>query len=79
MASMQKKIGNKKEMIMVEVKKEIMEKYERGMRVAEIPRFYKKPMFASCLQRRKRKRQRKPSLQMRLEKCVKCGKQCKIL
>ena len=64
---------------MVEVKKEIMEKYERGMRVAEIARFYKKSMSISHMQRRRRKRQRKPSVQMRLGRCVKCGKQCKIL
>ena len=39
MAPMQKNVekkGGKKEMIMVEVKKEIIEKYEWGMWVAEI-------------------------------------------
>ena len=75
----EKKGGKKKEMIMVEVKKEIIEKYERGMRVAKIVRFYKKYTSASCLQRRRRNSQRNPSLQMRLGRCVKCGKQCKIL
>ncbi|XP_019512623.1 PREDICTED: tigger transposable element-derived protein 1-like [Hipposideros armiger] len=44
----EKKGGKKKEMIMVEVKKEIIEKYERGMRVAEIARFYKKPTSTIC-------------------------------
>ena len=71
--------GMKEEMITVEVKKEIFEKYERGMQVANIERFYKKSMSESCLQGRRRKRQRNPSLQMRLGRCVKCGKQCKIL
>ena len=60
MVPMQKKVekegGKKKEMIMVEVKKEIIEKYERGMQVAEIARFYKNSTSASCLQRRRRKR-----------------------
>ena len=78
MAPMQKKVekkgGKKKEMITVEVKKEIIEKYERGVRVAEIARFYKRSMSASCLQRRRRKRQRNPSLQMKLGRSVKCGK-----
>jgi transposase len=32
----------KKEMITVEIKKEIIEKYERGIRVADIARFYNK-------------------------------------
>ena len=63
----------------MEVKKEIIERYERGGRVAEIARFYKKSMSAPRLQRRRRKRQKNPSLQMRLGRCVKCGKQCKIL
>ena len=47
MAPMQKKVekkGGKKEMIMVEIKNEIIKKYERGMWVAEIPSFYKKSM-----------------------------------
>ncbi|XP_042768073.1 tigger transposable element-derived protein 1-like [Panthera leo] len=35
-------------MITVEVKKEIVEKYERGMRVAEIARFYKKSTSTIC-------------------------------
>ena len=80
MAPMQKKVekkGSKKEMITLEVKKEIMEKYERGMQVAEIARFYKKSMSTSRLQRRKRCGN--PSLEMRLGRFVKCGKQCKIL
>ena len=51
MTFLQKKVenkgGKKKEMIMVEVKKEIMEKYERGMQVAKIARFYKKSTSAS--------------------------------
>ena len=39
------------------------------------PRFYKKSMSASRLQRRRRrKRQRNPSLQMKLGRYVKCGK-----
>ena len=37
----EKKDDKKKEMIMVEVKKEITKKYELGMQVAEIARFYK--------------------------------------
>ncbi|XP_029777041.1 tigger transposable element-derived protein 1-like [Suricata suricatta] len=52
MAPMQKKAGKKggkkKEMITVEVKKEMIEKYERGMRVAEIARFYKKSTSTIC-------------------------------
>ena len=42
MAPMHKKVekkGGKKEMIMAEVKKEIIEKYEWGMWVAKIARF----------------------------------------
>ena len=70
MAPVQKMVeregGKKKEMIMVEVKKEIIEKYEHGMQVAKTARFYKKSTSASCLQRRWRKRQRNPSLPMRL-------------
>ena len=52
MAPIQKKVekkgGKKKEMIMVEVKKEIIEKYEQGMQVAEIARFYKKSTLTIC-------------------------------
>ena len=59
MAPMQKNVekkGNKKkEMITVEVKKEVMGKYKRGMQVAETARFYMKSMSASRLQRRGRK------------------------
>ena len=44
----EKKGGKKKEMIMVEVKKEIIEKYEQGMQVAEIERFYKKSTLTIC-------------------------------
>ena len=57
MVPMQKKVakkGGKRKMITVEVKKEITEKYERGMRVAEIARVYKKSTSAPCLQRRRR-------------------------
>ena len=75
----EKKGGKKKETITVEVKKEIIEKYERGLRVAEIARFYKKSTSASHPQRKRRERQRNPSPQMRLGRCVKCEKQCKIL
>ena len=41
MAPVQKNVEKKggKETITVQVKKEIMEKYERGMRVAEMARF----------------------------------------
>ena len=67
----EKKGSKKKEMNTVKVKKEIIEKYERGMRVAEIARFCKKSMSASQLQRRRRKRWRNPSLQMSLGRCVK--------
>ena len=59
---MQKKVekkGSKKEMITVQVKKEIMEKYERGMRVAEIAGFYNSTS-AFRLQRERRKRWRNP-------------------
>ena len=52
MAPMQKKVekkGSKKDMITVEVKKEIIEKYKQGMQVAEIARFYKKSTSASHL------------------------------
>ncbi|XP_068087415.1 tyrosine-protein kinase Fyn isoform X1 [Hyperolius riggenbachi] len=38
----------KKEMITVEVKKEIIEKYERGMRVADIARCYSKSTSTIC-------------------------------
>ena len=82
MAPMQKKVekkGDKKEINTVEVKKEIIRKYKRGMQVAEIARFYKKSASASSLQRRRRKRWRNPSLQMRLGRCVKRGKECKII
>ncbi|XP_010614848.1 tigger transposable element-derived protein 1-like [Fukomys damarensis] len=52
MAPVQKKVEKKgvkkKEMITVEVKKEIIKKYERGMRVAEIARFYKKSTSTIC-------------------------------
>ena len=46
--NVEKKGGKKKEMITVEVKKEIIKKYERGMRVAEIARFYKKSTSTIC-------------------------------
>ncbi|VFV25276.1 Hypothetical predicted protein [Lynx pardinus] len=59
MAPMQKKVekkgAKKREMIMVEVKKEIIEKHDRGMRVDEISRFYKKSTSVSRLQRRRTK------------------------
>ena len=57
MVSMQKKVkknSGKKEMITVEIKKEIIKKYEQGMRVAETVRFSKKSMSASHLQRREK-------------------------
>ena len=77
MAPMQKKVenkgGRKKEMIMVQVKKDIIKKYKQGMQVAKIARFYKKSTFASYLQRRRRKRPRNLSFQMRVKRCVKCG------
>nr|XP_020452715.1 tigger transposable element-derived protein 1 [Monopterus albus] len=38
----------KKEMITVEVKKEIIQKHERGMRVADIARFYNKSTSTIC-------------------------------
>jgi hypothetical protein len=38
----EKEGGKKKEMITVEVKKEIIRKHEQGMQVATIARFYKK-------------------------------------
>ena len=82
MAPRQEKIekkGGKKEMITVEVKKEIVEKYKQGMQMAEIARFYKMSTSASRLQRRRGKKQRNPSLQMRLGRCVNCGKQWKFL
>ena len=53
-------------------------KYEWGMQVADIARFYKKSVSTSHLQRRRRKRQRNPSLQMRLGRCIKCGKSTKF-
>lgn len=40
--------GGKKEMIMVEVKKEIIEKHKRRMRVADIARLYKKSTATIC-------------------------------
>jgi hypothetical protein len=47
MAPMKKRVGKesckKKEMITVEVKKDIIGKHEQGMQVAAIARFYKKP------------------------------------
>ena len=51
MAPMKKKVekeGSKKKMITVEVKKEIIEKHERSMRVADIARFYNKSMSTIC-------------------------------
>ncbi|XP_018410276.1 PREDICTED: tigger transposable element-derived protein 1-like [Nanorana parkeri] len=42
------KRGSKKEMITVAVKKEIIDKYERGMRVTEIARLYKKSTSTIC-------------------------------
>jgi Mor family transcriptional regulator len=38
----------KKGIITVEVKKEIIEKYERGIQVADIARFYNKSMSTIC-------------------------------
>jgi hypothetical protein len=46
--NVEKEGGKKKEMITVEVKKEIIEKHERGMRVADIARFYKKSTSTIC-------------------------------
>ena len=67
MAPMQKKVEKKgsknKEMITVEVKKEIIEKYKQGMGVAKTARFRKKSTYASYPQRRRGKRGRNPSLQ----------------
>jgi len=40
--------SKKKEMITVEVKKEIIEMYERVIRVADIVRFYNKSMSTIC-------------------------------
>ena len=52
MASMQEKVekkgSKKKEMIMVQVKKEIIEKYKRGILVAKIARFYKTSTSTIC-------------------------------
>ena len=51
MAPMQKKVekkGGKKEMITVELKKEIIKKYEWGMQVIEILRFNKKSTLTIC-------------------------------
>ncbi|XP_023665526.1 histone-lysine N-methyltransferase EHMT2 isoform X7 [Paramormyrops kingsleyae] len=52
MAPIKKKVekegGKKKEMITVEVKKEIIEKHERRMRVADIARFYNKSTSTIC-------------------------------
>jgi transposase len=42
MKMVEKEGGKKKEMITVEVKKEIIGKHEQGMQVAAIARFYKK-------------------------------------
>ena len=57
-APMQKKAekkGSEKEMIMVDVKKEIIEQYKQGMQVAEISRFYGKSTSASHLERRRKR------------------------
>ena len=52
MATMKKKVekegGKKKEMITVEIRKEIIEKHERGMRVADIARFYNESTSTIC-------------------------------
>lgn len=52
MSPMKKKVekegGKKKEMITVEVKKEIIEKHKHGVRVADIARFYKKSTSTIC-------------------------------
>ncbi|XP_007424618.1 tigger transposable element-derived protein 1-like [Python bivittatus] len=62
MAPMQKKVEKKgckkKEMITVEVKKEIIKKYEQGMQVAEIGRFYKKSMLTICIILKKKEERR---------------------
>ena len=44
----EKKGGKKKEMITVEVKKEIIEKYKRGIWIAKIARLYKKSVLTIC-------------------------------
>lgn len=44
----EKEFGRKKEMITMEVKKEMIEKHERGMRVADIARFYNKSTSTIC-------------------------------
>ncbi|XP_039632281.1 tigger transposable element-derived protein 1-like [Polypterus senegalus] len=54
---MKKKVekeGGKKGMITVEIKKEIIEKHEQGVRVADIARFYKKPTSTICTILKKR-------------------------
>ena len=52
MIPMQKKVerkgSKKKEMIMVEVKKETIKKYQQGKQVAEIATFYKKSTSNIC-------------------------------
>ena len=73
----EKKVSKKKEMITVKVKMVITKKYDWEIQVAETARFYEKSTSASGLQRRRRKRWRNPSLQMRLGRCVKCMKQSK--
>ncbi|KAJ7303223.1 hypothetical protein JRQ81_012159 [Phrynocephalus forsythii] len=66
MAPLQKKTekrsSKKKEMITVELKKEIIEKYERGMRVAEIARQYKKSTSTICSILKKKEEIRKLDL-----------------
>jgi Mor family transcriptional regulator len=58
MAPMKKRVekegGKEEEMIMVEVKKEIIGKHEQGMRVAAIARFYKKstPTISTVLKKK---------------------------
>ena len=47
--------------------------------MAEIPRFYKRVYMCISSAKREEKKAENPSLKMRLERCVKCGKQYKIL
>ncbi|UYV71318.1 hypothetical protein LAZ67_8002615 [Cordylochernes scorpioides] len=51
----ERELGKKKDIITMEAKREMVEKHERGMRVTEIARFYKKSTSTICTILKKKK------------------------
>ncbi|UYV72858.1 hypothetical protein LAZ67_10001012 [Cordylochernes scorpioides] len=51
----ERELGKKKDIITMEAKREMIEKHERGMRVTEIARFYKKSTSTICTILKKKK------------------------